>query len=81
MDVAVHNRLKVGVVAKKWAWPIKFRVDFLLCPSLSSYKLANYILSGKDRSGFRNMCHIALACGTERRKDLETWRTYNILSC
>ena len=34
------------------------------------------LLSGKDHLGFRNMCHIALACGTERRKDLETWRTY-----
>ena len=32
------------------------------------------LISGKDCLGFRNTCHVA--CGTERREDLKTWRTY-----
>ena len=47
--MAIHNRPKVGVVIRKWAWSIKFcarfaRVNSIIirCPGLSSHKLGNY---------------------------------------
>ena len=45
VGVAIHNRLKVDVVAEEWAWSVKFHAHslyFILCPVLSSYKLGNY---------------------------------------
>ena len=45
VGVAIHNRPKVGVVIRKWAWSINFRAHYfciLHCPGLSSHKLGNY---------------------------------------
>ena len=50
MGVAIHNRPKVGVVIRKWAWSINFRARFARVNSIlyvvpvSSHKLGNYDL-------------------------------------
>ena len=62
MGVAIHNRPKVGVVIRKWAWSIKFRARYLYivcCPGLSSHKLGNYDVPFSAC----NIENMAVACG------------------